>query len=55
MPTNVELKASLLDRSRVARRAQQLCGSGAEPIEQEDVLFHGEDARLKLQAQRTWN
>lgn len=55
MPTNAEAKARLLDRSRAERPAQQLCGSGAEPIEQEDVLFHGEDARLKLQAQRTWN
>jgi len=48
MPTNVEIKARLLDRSRAEVGAQRLSDSGPETIEQEDVFFHCQDARLKL-------
>jgi len=48
MPTNVEIKARLLDWARAEGRAVELSGSEPEIIEQEDVFFRCEGARLKL-------
>lgn len=48
MPTNIEVKARLLDRARAETGAQQVSGFGPETIEQEDVFFPCENGRLKL-------
>ncbi len=48
MPSNVEIKAALRDRSAVEAIASRLADSGPEVILQEDVFFHCDEARLKL-------
>jgi predicted adenylyl cyclase CyaB len=48
MPTNVEIKAALLDRVGAEAWATARCRSGPELLEQEDVFFPCEGARLKL-------
>jgi len=48
MPVNVEIKAVLRNRAAALAVASRLSDSGPEIINQEDVFFHCEDARLKL-------
>jgi predicted adenylyl cyclase CyaB len=48
MPTNIEIKARASAWDRQHRLAQQLCGSSAQRIAQEDVFFHAQSGRLKL-------
>ena len=48
MPTNVEIKAVLKDRARAESLAAELSGGGPETIQQEDIFFRCEGARLKL-------
>ena len=48
MPTNVEIKARLVDREWTEAVAAALGRSAPEIIEQEDVFFRCEGARLKL-------
>jgi len=48
MPRNVEIKARLVDREWTEALAAALSGSAPETIEQEDVFFRCEGARLKL-------
>jgi predicted adenylyl cyclase CyaB len=48
MPTNVEIKAVLRDRVGAEAWATARCRSGPDVIEQEDVFFPCEGARLKL-------
>lgn len=48
MPSNIEIKAVLQDRDAVERIAARLSDDGPELIEQEDIFFDCEGARLKL-------
>ncbi|MGB8833952.1 MAG: class IV adenylate cyclase [Candidatus Sulfotelmatobacter sp.] len=48
MPTNVEIKAVLVDRSAVEAIVARLCDSGPEVIQQEDTFFACKGGRLKL-------
>ena len=48
MPSNIEIKAVLRDRTRVEAIAARLSDTGPEVIHQEDVFFFCEGARLKL-------
>ena len=48
MPANIEIKAKLKDRSKALATAATLADSGPETIQQEDVFFHSDGARLKL-------
>jgi predicted adenylyl cyclase CyaB len=48
MPSNVEIKAKLADREQVERIAKELSDSGPHLIQQEDIFFRCEGARLKL-------
>jgi predicted adenylyl cyclase CyaB len=48
MPSNIEIKAILKNRPRVEAIAARLSGTPPEVIEQEDIFFHCEGARLKL-------
>jgi predicted adenylyl cyclase CyaB len=48
MPRNVEIKAVLRDRVGAEAWATARCRSGPELLEQEDVFFPCEGARLKL-------
>ena len=48
MPANVEIKAVLPDLTRAAAIAAALGGIGPEIIQQEDIFFRYEAARLKL-------
>jgi adenylate cyclase class IV len=48
MPSNIEIKAVVKDRSRAMATAAQLSGADPEEIYQEDVFFQCDKARLKL-------
>jgi predicted adenylyl cyclase CyaB len=48
MPRNVEIKAALRDRVGAEAWATARCRSGPELLEQEDLFFPCEGARLKL-------
>jgi predicted adenylyl cyclase CyaB len=48
MPTNIEVKAVLVNRSAVEAVAARLSDSGPETIHQEDFFFSCDRARLKL-------
>ncbi len=48
MPANIEIKAALHDRAAVIAAAARLADSGPEIIQQEDIFFHCDGARLKL-------
>jgi predicted adenylyl cyclase CyaB len=48
MPSNVEIKARLRDRVKVEAIVAPLTDSGPELIQQEDVFFRCDGARLKL-------
>lgn len=48
MPANIEIKATLQDRATALAAAARLADSGPEAIQQEDVFFRCESARLKL-------
>jgi predicted adenylyl cyclase CyaB len=48
MPANIEIKATLKDRSKALAIATRLADSGPEIIHQEDVFLRCEGARLKL-------
>ncbi len=48
MPANIEIKAILRDRPAALMAAARLADSGPEIIQQEDVFFRCEGARLKL-------
>ena len=48
MPSNVEIKAILRDRKRAEHWARDRADSGPEVLQQEDVFFPCEGARLKL-------
>ena len=48
MPSNIEIKAVLRDRTRVEAIAARLSDAAPEVISQEDVFFPCEGARLKL-------
>jgi predicted adenylyl cyclase CyaB len=48
MPSNIEIKAVLRDRTRVQTIAARLSDAEPELISQEDVFFPCEGARLKL-------
>ncbi|MFY9648140.1 MAG: class IV adenylate cyclase [Terriglobales bacterium] len=48
MPSNIEIKAVLLDWARVETAAAQLSDAAPEVIHQEDIFFHCDGARLKL-------
>jgi len=48
MPANIEIKAKLTDRSKALATAVNLADSGPETIQQEDVFFRCDGARLKL-------
>lgn len=48
MPSNIEIKAVLRDRTRVEAIAARLSAAGPEVISQEDIFFFCEGARLKL-------
>src|SRR5438067_7745814 len=48
MPSNIEIKAVLRDRTRVEAIAARLSDTTPEVIPQEDVFFFCEGARLKL-------
>ena len=48
MACNIEIKARLLDRGKVESLAMPLADSGPHLIEQQDVFFPCEGARLKL-------
>jgi predicted adenylyl cyclase CyaB len=45
---NIEIKAVLRDRARAKAWALERAGSGPEVLEQEDIFFNCEGARLKL-------
>lgn len=49
MPSNIEIKARVKDRTRFHRIARDLSGSQAT-IEQEDTFFHCPQGRLKLRS-----
>lgn len=48
MPSNVEIKARLRDRARAEDWARNRADAGPQVLEQEDVFFRCEGARLKL-------
>jgi predicted adenylyl cyclase CyaB len=48
MPSNIEIKAVVKDRSRAMATAAQLSDADPEEIYQEDVFFQCDKARLKL-------
>jgi predicted adenylyl cyclase CyaB len=48
MPSNVEIKSRLSDRRRVEELARQLSDSTPQLIQQEDIFFSCDGARLKL-------
>jgi len=48
MPSNVEIKASLRNRAAAEAIAARLSDTTAERMDQEDVFFHSDGARLKL-------
>ena len=48
MPSNIEIKATLKDRHRVAAIAAELSDLEPETIQQEDYFFACDGARLKL-------
>jgi predicted adenylyl cyclase CyaB len=48
MPSNVEIKARLHDRAKVEAAVASRSDSGPELIQQKDVFFRTEGARLKL-------
>jgi len=48
MPSNIEIKARLRDRPAALATAARLSGSAPETIQQEDVFFVTDRARLKL-------
>jgi predicted adenylyl cyclase CyaB len=48
MPSNIEIKARLIDRAAAEVVAARLSDSGPNLIVQEDVFFHCTGARLKL-------
>ena len=48
MPSNIEVKAVLNDRSAVEAVAAQIADGPAQVIEQEDIFFPCDGARLKL-------
>jgi predicted adenylyl cyclase CyaB len=48
MPSNIEIKAFLKDRSAAEGTAAQLSHAGPEVIHQEDIFFRCDGARLKL-------
>ncbi|HXX28353.1 MAG TPA: class IV adenylate cyclase [Terriglobales bacterium] len=48
MPSNVEIKAILRNRAAAEAIAARLSDTPAERMDQEDVFFHSDGARLKL-------
>jgi len=48
MPSNIEIKAVLKDRAAAEAIAARLSSSGPETIQQEDIFFRCDGARLKL-------
>ncbi len=48
MPENIEIKAVLKDRPRAEAAAFRLSGGPPEIIEQQDIFFRNDGARLKL-------
>jgi len=48
VPSNLEIKARVHDRSRLEARLQALCGAPAGHMRQEDVFFKCRNGRLKL-------
>lgn len=48
MPSNIEIKATLIDRTAALATAARLSDSGPEILHQEDVFFRCEGARIKL-------
>lgn len=48
MPTNIEIKAVLTNRTSVEAIAARLSDSGPEIIHQDDFFFRCDQARLKL-------
>ena len=48
MPSNIEIKAVLLDWARVETAAAQLSDAAPEVIHQEDIFFHCDGARLSF-------
>jgi adenylate cyclase class IV len=50
MPRNVEIKARVVDRDALVRRAEALATEGPIEIAQDDTFFPCEHGRLKLRA-----
>jgi predicted adenylyl cyclase CyaB len=48
MPSNIEIKARVLDFAEIRRRAEALADSPCEVIPQEDTFFNVDRGRLKL-------
>jgi len=48
MPTNIEIKARVVDRDQLIATATRLAGSEREDIDQDDTFFRCEAGRLKL-------
>ena len=48
MPTNIEIKARVIDRDELIARAQELAGSQRLDIDQDDTFFRCDAGRLKL-------
>jgi len=48
MPENIEIKARVRDWESLKRKAEEICGSPAEVLKQEDNFFETKQGRLKL-------
>ena len=48
MPENIEIKARVRDWESLKKKAEEICGSPAEVLKQEDTFFEVKQCRLKL-------
>jgi len=48
MPENIEIKARVRDWESLKKKAEEICGSPAEVLKQEDTFFETKPRRLKL-------
>jgi predicted adenylyl cyclase CyaB len=48
MPENIEIKARVRDWESLKKKAEEICGTPAEVLQQEDTFFEVKQNRLKL-------